>query len=232
MSKHLLAAFTLKCRVLDVICLLAYSGTHDRTCEISADAREHGLDGRARARDAALHPRIDGCRVVIGGTGVGGNCGRDSGCSRRPACGIAGVADPLAAGVAGKRSRRCMLGVAVVARQWWRQGRSVLGASGQRLALCLLPCVAAGAALTAVDLSEGHLHAIAGTWLMLFGCALIATSVLTVRVLAWLGALFMAFGALALWLPTSVHNLLLGAGFGGLHLLFGAFLVGRATHER
>ena len=126
----------------------------------------------------------------------------------------------------------CMLGVAVVARQWWRQGRSVLGASGQRLALCLLPCVAAGAALTAVDLSEGHLHAIAGTWLMLFGCALIATSVLTVRVLAWLGALFMAFGALALWLPTSVHNLLLGAGFGGLHLLFGAFLVGRATHER
>jgi hypothetical protein len=126
----------------------------------------------------------------------------------------------------------CMLGVAVVVRQWSRQGRSVFGASGQRLALCLLPCLAAGAALTAVDLSEGHLHAIAGTWLMLFGCAVIATSVLTVRLLAWLGALFMAFGVMALWLPTSVHNLLLGAGFGGLHLLFGAFLIGRATHER
>ena len=126
----------------------------------------------------------------------------------------------------------CVLGVGVVARQWSRQGRSMFGVAGRRLALCLLPCLLAGAVLTAADLHEGNLHAIAGTWLLLFGCAVIATSLLTVRLLAWLGALFVAFGVIALLLPTSVHNLLLGAAFGGLHLLFGVFLMGRATHER
>jgi hypothetical protein len=124
------------------------------------------------------------------------------------------------------------LGVWVVARQWSRQGRAVFGAAGLRFALCLLPPLIAGAALTYVDLYDGHLHAIAGTWLLLFGGSTMAASVLTVRLLAWLGALFMAFGALALLLPTSTHNVLLGVAFGGLHLLFGSFLMGRAAHER
>jgi hypothetical protein len=42
----------------------------------------------------------------------------------------------------------------------------------------------------------------------------------------------MAFGAVALLLPTNTHNVLLGVAFGGLHLLFGSFLMGRAAHER
>jgi hypothetical protein len=124
------------------------------------------------------------------------------------------------------------LGTWVVARQWSRQGRPVLGAAAQRFAFCLLPSLLAGAVLTGVDLYDGQVHAIAGTWLLLFGGAIIATSVLTVRLLAWLGVLCMAFGVAALLLPTSTHNVLLGAAFGGLHLLFGAFLMGRATHER
>jgi hypothetical protein len=126
----------------------------------------------------------------------------------------------------------CVLGSVVVARQWSRQGRAVFGGAVQRLSLCLLPCLLAGAVLTATDMIEGHVHAIVGTWLLLYGCAVIATSVLTVRLLAWLGALFVAFGIMALWVPIGMHNLLLGTAFGGLHLLFGAFLMGRATHER
>jgi hypothetical protein len=47
-----------------------------------------------------------------------------------------------------------------------------------------------------------------------------------------LGTLFLLLGAAALALPISAHNTILGIGFGGLHLLFGAFLMGRATRER
>jgi len=87
-------------------------------------------------------------------------------------------------------------------------------------------------ATNSIKAADGQLHAIAGTWLLLFGGSTMAASVLTVRLLAWLGALFMAFGAVALLLPTNTHNVLLGVAFGGLHLLFGSFLMGRAAHER
>ena len=46
-----------------------------------------------------------------------------------------------------------------------------------------------------------------------------------------MGGLFVALGLLALVLPDGLHTLMLGLGFGGLHLLFG-FLIGRADHGR
>lgn len=72
---------------------------------------------------------------------------------------------------------------------------------------------------------------IAGTWLLLYGCALMAASATTIGLVAWLGGLFVFLGIAALLLPVSAHNLILGVGFGGLHLLFGTYLIGRASHE-
>jgi hypothetical protein len=43
--------------------------------------------------------------------------------------------------------------------------------------------------------------------------------------------LFIALGLLALLLPDGLQTLMLGTGFGGLHLLFG-FLIGRSGHGR
>ena len=85
--------------------------------------------------------------------------------------------------------------------------------------------------MTAVHWNSGNLHAIPGTWLLLYGCALISASVAATRMIAIMGAAFVALGLLALLAPDRLQILLLGVGFGGLHVLFG-FLIGRKRHER
>jgi hypothetical protein len=126
----------------------------------------------------------------------------------------------------------CLSGAMVMARQQRLHGRTLFGPSGRRLALCLAPALLAGALLTGAELYDGNVRAVAGTWLLLYGCAVVTASAATIRLAIWLGALFMVLGAAALVLPLGAHNLLLGAGFGGLHLVFGAYLVGRRSHER
>ena len=68
-----------------------------------------------------------------------------------------------------------------------------------------------------------------GTWLLLYGCALICASAPTARIVAVLGALFVLLGMATLLLPDHWHNLALAAGFGGLHLIFGV-LIARERH--
>jgi hypothetical protein len=124
------------------------------------------------------------------------------------------------------------LGAAVLARQWYAQGRTLFGAPVRKFVLCLAPSVIAGALLTADDLLDGRVHAIPATWLLLYGSAMLAASVVTRRLLGWLGTLFLVLGVIALLAPTSAQNVLLGTGFGGLHLLFGVYLMGRGSHGR
>ncbi len=100
-----------------------------------------------------------------------------------------------------------------------------------KFALCLSPSLGAGLVMTAVHWFAGNLHAIPGTWLLLYGCALVAASAATIRIIATLGVLFILFGLLALLLADDLQVLMLGAGFGGLHLVFG-FLIRRMSHGR
>jgi hypothetical protein len=101
----------------------------------------------------------------------------------------------------------------------------------RRFAIGLLPSLFAGAVMTAVLWSSGNLHAIPGTWLLMYGCGLIAASTATARTIGILGGAFVAVGLLALALPDSLQIAMLGAGFGGLHILFG-YLTRRAGHGR
>jgi hypothetical protein len=101
----------------------------------------------------------------------------------------------------------------------------------RRFAIGLLPSLFAGAVLTAVLWSSGNLHAIPGTWMLLYGCGLIAASLASARSIAILGGAFVALGLLALVLPDSLQIPLLGVAFGGLHILFG-YLMWRAGHGR
>jgi hypothetical protein len=100
-----------------------------------------------------------------------------------------------------------------------------------KFALCLSPSLGAGLVMTAVHWYGGNPHAIPGTWLLLYGCALVAASATTTRIIAALGGLFIAFGLTALLLKDEWQILMLGAGFGGLHIVFG-FLIGRMSHGR
>jgi len=110
------------------------------------------------------------------------------------------------------------------------RGLTLSGAPVRKFALCLLPSVFAGVVMTGVHWRSGNLHAIPGSWLLLYGCALISASVATTRTIAMVGASFVVLGVVALLLPAHLQVLMLGAGFGGLHILFG-LLIGRKTHD-
>ena len=123
------------------------------------------------------------------------------------------------------------VGWVLITRPASLRGLSLYGTPLRKFALGLFPALLGGAVMTVVHWTNGNLHAIPGTWLLLYGCALISASVAANRMVAYMGAAFVAFGLVALVAPDRLHILLLGAGFGGLHVLFG-FLIGRKGHER
>jgi hypothetical protein len=79
----------------------------------------------------------------------------------------------------------------------------------------------AGAVLTLVLFRTGAMGFLPGVWLLLYGTSVVSGGAASVRIVPLMGACFMAAGAVALLAPPSWGNLLLAAGFGGLHILFG-----------
>jgi hypothetical protein len=118
----------------------------------------------------------------------------------------------------------CSVGGVLMARQASLQGFTLFGAPVRKFILCLAPGLFAGAAMTFVHWQENNLHAIPATWLLLYGCALISTSAPTTRMVGILGSLFALLGLVTFWLPASLQTVALGAGFGGLHLVFGVMI--------
>ena len=123
------------------------------------------------------------------------------------------------------------VGLALMTRPASLRGLSLYGTPLRKFALGLFPALLGGAVMTAVHWFSGNLHAIPGTWLLLYGCALISASAASTRMIAAMGVSFVALALVALLAPESLQMLLLGSGFGGLHMLFG-FLIGRKGHER
>lgn len=104
---------------------------------------------------------------------------------------------------------------------------TISGSPVRKFAMCFLPSLAAGAVMTGVHWNYGNEHAIPGTWLILYGCALISASAATMQLISFIGAGFFVLGVLALFAPSELQIFLLGLGFGALHILLG-YLIGRA----
>lgn len=109
--------------------------------------------------------------------------------------------------------------------------RMLRSGASRRFILCLAPALLAGAVLTYVLWSKAQLLLIPGVWLLLYGCGIIAAATATLPIVSAMGALFMLLGVVALLAPAEWSNVLLGAGFGGLHLIFG-IAMGRLSHVR
>jgi hypothetical protein len=124
-----------------------------------------------------------------------------------------------------------VIGSILIVRESSLRDLRLAGTPLLKFALCLAPSLGAGLVMTAVHWFAGNLHAIPGTWLLLYGCALVAASAATTRIIATLGVFFILSGLLALLLPDDWQILMLGAGFGGLHIVFG-FLIRRMSHGR
>lgn len=104
---------------------------------------------------------------------------------------------------------------------------TISGSPVRKFAMCFLPSLAAGAVLTGVHWMYGNVQAIPGTWLILYGCALIGASAVTMQFIGAVGGGFFVLGVLALFAPVEWQIFFLGLGFGALHILLG-YLIGRA----
>ena len=103
----------------------------------------------------------------------------------------------------------------------------VLSAPARRFVLSFAPPLIVGGLLTAVLYRAGIPAAIPGTWLLLYGTGVVTGGAFSVRVVPVMGLCFMFIGAVALFCPLAWGTALLAAGFGGLHLIFGAIIARR-----
>ena len=121
------------------------------------------------------------------------------------------------------------LGVILVARHR-SGGLPLYRGPARRFVLCLCPALLAGGVLTAVLCQAGEARLVPGVWLLLYGCAVLSATLMTapamMRLIGAMGGLFVVCGALAFEVSPRWHNVILGGGFGLLHLVFG-FLIGR-----
>ena len=118
-------------------------------------------------------------------------------------------------------------GSALMAHQSLRSGTALFRGPVRKFLMCLCPALAVGVILTVQLWLSASPRMIPAVWLLMYGCGVLAASTMTVRPVALMGALFLALGVAALELPFARQNLLLGAGFGGLHIIFGLAISAR-----
>jgi hypothetical protein len=119
------------------------------------------------------------------------------------------------------------VGAWAISRKARAAGLRMLAAPVRLRAVSFAVPVVAAALLTLVLYRADAAEVIPGMWLLLYGTALITGGMLSVRVLPVMGLCFMAMGTAALATPASWDTWWMAAGFGGLHILFGAVIVRR-----
>jgi hypothetical protein len=104
---------------------------------------------------------------------------------------------------------------------------TLLYGPGRKFALNLCPAMIAGAILTLVLYQYGLFGIMPGVWLLLYGVAVVTGGAFSVNIVPIMGLCFMALGTIALFSPFEWANWFMAAGFGALHMAFGAVIARR-----
>src|SRR2546426_6024785 len=106
-------------------------------------------------------------------------------------------------------------------------GVPLFSGPGRKVVFSLSPPMLVGALLTVVLFRVGLVNLIPGTWLLLYGTGVVTGGMFSVSVVPVMGICFMLLGAAGLFTPAAWGNWLMAAGFGGLHIIFGAIIARR-----
>ncbi len=117
-----------------------------------------------------------------------------------------------------------LIGVVGAALKSRRAGLPLVSGPGLKFVAGFAPSMAAGALLTVVLFRAGMIPDLPGLWMLLYGAGVVSGGWASVRVVPLMGACFMAVGTVALLVPGIPRDIILAAGFGGLHILFGALI--------
>lgn len=104
---------------------------------------------------------------------------------------------------------------------------SLLSAPARKFAFGFVPALLCGVVITLGLWRYGHFEMMAPVWMLLYGASVVTGGAFSVRVVPVMGWIFIAIGALAFALPASFGNILMGASFGVLHVVFGLIIARR-----
>jgi hypothetical protein len=119
------------------------------------------------------------------------------------------------------------IAVAAIVRKARRAQVALLSGPGLKFACGFAPPMIAGGFLTLALWRAEDFALLAGSWLLLYGTAVVTGGAFSVRIVPVMGLSFMALGAVTLFAPASLGDLLLALGFGGLHVVFGVLIARR-----
>ena len=124
-----------------------------------------------------------------------------------------------------------LLAFAIGLLAMWQKSKigkvSLISAPARKFAFGFLPALICGVAITLGLWRYDHFEIMAPVWMLLYGAAVVTGGAFSVRIVPVMGWIFMAVGAIALVVPASYGNILMGATFGLLHIIFGLIIAKR-----
>jgi hypothetical protein len=119
------------------------------------------------------------------------------------------------------------IGVLAMHRKAKSAHLSLWSTPARKFLFSFAPATAAGAVLTFGLYRAGMISAIPGVWLLLYGTGVVTGGTFSVPAVPIMGLCFMLEGAFAVFAPIQWSDILLAAGFGGLHIVFGIVIARR-----
>ncbi len=119
------------------------------------------------------------------------------------------------------------IGGSTMVRKAYAVNDPILSGPGRRFGLSVLPPMVVGGLLTIALYRAGLWRALPGTWLLLYGAGFVTGGAFSVRIVPVMGLCFMFVGSVALFAPAAWGTWCMAAGFGGLHIVFGAIIARR-----
>lgn len=108
-----------------------------------------------------------------------------------------------------------------------RANVSFTGGPARRFFTSYFAPIVAGGVLTLLLWKLGTFEALPAVWLLLYGASFVSSGAYSIPVVPVMGVCFMLLGIAACFVPFVAANALMGAGFGGLHIIFGLIIARR-----
>lgn len=120
-----------------------------------------------------------------------------------------------------------LIAAVTMVRKASRANVSFRGVAARRFFSSYSAPLLAGAALTYVLARSELYEVLPAAWLLLYGASFVGTGTLSIPVVPVMGACFMILGVVACVVPMQIGNILLGVGFGAVHVVFGVLIARR-----
>jgi hypothetical protein len=114
-----------------------------------------------------------------------------------------------------------------ISRKASRSGQSLWSGPAKKFITSFAPPLMAGALLTWVMFESGFGVRIPAMWLLLYGTAVVTGGAFSVGIVPVMGLCFFTLGGVSAFAPPAWSVYFLAAGFGALHLIFGAIIARR-----